>query len=293
MSEREPSSEIGEYQELIDQLCDAVERPIFPSSGEQEAYQKKIDLVKQLPSNIVEQLHAHLNAAEDDRTFYAELNGYAVEEFDDAKALRGELFERLAQIEFDRNDEVENTLLALLHDPWRFGFGLEMDMGKNPDIARLDDTGDDYVYITAVGDVKLGRLNPHAYRQLHGGFRYTVADMAEVVNAHAGELEEKGLGCIAKKGGKVLYDPEFTQILIVPSNRDISHPQNLINRESFINPNGKLSPEYNDFVEMLGPNGNVQVEQAAFSSKEVADMADILLEKVYERYTPEAAGEKA
>lgn len=203
------------------------------------------------------------------------------------KQLRGKLFELLIQADpaFGQRTALEMELLALAHNPDAFGLGKELGYHRNPDMAFLIVQKEDGVVIEGVGESKLGLLNMRSFHQLsETGFARGVTALVDVVNTLP-DPEAHGLAEVAKarkalrgvdeEGNKVMkplltISPEFTQLLVVPANRNIEWASSLVNRREF------TAEGREQFYTLLHDSRHVRTARAAFSTKEVGAMADAL-----------------
>lgn len=193
------------------------------------------------------------------------------------KRLRGKIFEMFIQAdpEFGDRTPLEKELLALAHNPDAFGLGKELGYHRNPDMAFLIVQKEDGVVIEGVGESKLGLLNERSFKQLsETGFARGVKALADVVNTLP-DPESHGLVEVAKARatlaeGKPLLtiSPEFTQLLVVPANRNIEWASTLINRREF-SVEGRQ-----EFYELLNDARHVRTERAAFSTAEVSAVSN-------------------
>lgn len=186
------------------------------------------------------------------------------------KQLRGKLFEMLIQADplFGERSPLEQELLALAHNPDAFGLGKELGYHRNPDMAFLIIEKEDGVVIEGVGESKLGLLNERSFKQLsETGFAKGAEALIEVVNALE-DPEKYGLKEIAKFR-PLRISPEFSQLLVVPANRNIEWKSTLINRKEF-------SAEGRDkFYVLLNDTRHLRTARAAFSTAEVVGMAKL------------------
>lgn len=195
------------------------------------------------------------------------------------KRLRGKLFEMLIQADpaFGQRSALEKELLALAHNPDAFGLGRLLGHHRNPDMAFLLVQKGNGVEITGVGESKLGLLNELSYKQLsETGFARGVKALVSVVNTLP-DPERHGLVEVAKARKIVgentpllTISPEFTQLLVVPANRNIAWHSSLINRKEF-SVEGRQR-----FYELLSDIRHVRTANAAFSTAEVSAMANAL-----------------
>lgn len=212
------------------------------------------------------------------RTRNADLSG------GQGKQIRGKLFEMLIQAdpEFGERTPLEKELLALAHNP--AGFGLEKELGvyRNPDMAFLLFEGENGVELVGVGESKLGLLNERSYKQLsESGFTRGAHKLIEVVN-NLPDPATHGLFEVAKvrlahrspasrdEGGPIRVADDFTQLLVVPANRNIEWKSTLVNRREFSREGRQ------QFYELLEDTTRVRTAKAAFSTAEVAAMARAL-----------------
>ncbi len=196
------------------------------------------------------------------------------------KMLRGKLFEMLINADpaFGARSALEKELLDLAHSPDKYGLGRELGYHRNPDMAFLIVQREDGVVIEGVGESKLGLLNERSFKQLsETGFAAGVKALVDVVNT-LDDPETHGLTEVAKARreldpGKPLLTiaPEFTQLLVVPANRNIDWHSTLINRREF------TMEGRQKFYELLEDVKKVRVANAAFSTAEVIGLTDAML----------------
>lgn len=245
-------------------------------------------LLRQLPENLAEELHAHLMARDIEQQQIAAERGKEVKESPEEQVIRGEIFERLAAAQYGRAgakaqdprlaEDLSQELVQLMHDPERFTLGKQIGHIRNPDLAffKINDQGK--VEIEAAGEVKLGLLNERSADQIGGGFRTGVRKMVEAVN-QLDNPEDVGLTAVAQsrsRGGYLGASEDLKVRLIVPADRNVEDKKNLVNRGDFRN-----QAYYRHFLDQLD---EVEVLKSAFSRQEVAAMADHLMGKVRERY---------
>lgn len=192
------------------------------------------------------------------------------------KRLRGKIFEMLIQADpaFGQRTALEKELLALAHNPDAFSLGKELGHHRNPDMAFLIVQKEDGVVIEGVGESKLGLLNERSYKQLsETGFARGVKALAEVVNtlpdpAAHGLVEVARARTLLGEGKQLLtVSPEFTQLLVVPANRNIEWQSSLINRKEF------TMEGRQKFYELLSDIRHVKTARAAFSTAEVSALS--------------------
>ncbi len=195
------------------------------------------------------------------------------------KRLRGKLFEMLIQADpaFGQRSALEKELLALAHNPDAFGLGRLLGHHRNPDMAFLLVQKGNGVEITGVGESKLGLLNERSYKQLsETGFARGVKALVSVVNTlpdpdRHGLIEvAKARKIVGENTPLLTVSPEFTQLLVVPANRNIAWHSSLINRKEF-----SLEGRQR-FYELLSDIRHVRTANAAFSTAEVSAMANAL-----------------
>jgi hypothetical protein len=202
----------------------------------------------------------------------------------EGKRLRGKLFEFLVQADpaFGERSALEQELLALAHDPAAFGLEKELGRFRNPDMAFLIVQKDDGVMIAGVGESKLGLLNARSFAQLsETGFARGVKALVEVVNSLPNP-EKHGLIEVARVKALLPQDmpllrvaDDFTQLLVVPANRNIEWSSALINRR-------ELSAEgRKKFYQLLEDTRRTRTAKAAFSTAEVAALARACSERPF------------
>lgn len=192
------------------------------------------------------------------------------------KRLRGKLFEMLINADpaFGERSPLELELLSLAHNPDAYGLGKELGYHRNPDMAFLIVEKEEGVVIEGVGESKLGLLNERSFKQLsETGFARGVKALVDVVNALP-DPEAHGLVEIARARQELGLDrplltvaPEFTQLLVVPANRNPEWKSTLINRREF------TVEGRNAYYELLSDTEHVSVRKAAFSTAEVGALA--------------------
>jgi len=259
-----------------------------PEEGYAPDREIQSSILRQLPENLVEELHAHLLATEKEDQRFAAEKGKEVRETAEGPAIRGELFERLVVLQHGRAgaeaqdprfaEDLSQELVDLMHDPERFGLREQIGRIRNPDLAffRINDQG--RVEIEAAGEVKLGLLNERAADQIGGGFRGGIKRMIEAVN-EVDRPEDLGLTAVAQsrtRSGYLSASEDLKVKLIVPADRDLDKKESLVNRRDF-----RHKGSYHRFLRKLD---EVEMLKSAFSRQEVAAMSDLLLEKIRERY---------
>ncbi|MEK7577439.1 MAG: hypothetical protein AAB492_02350 [Patescibacteria group bacterium] len=187
------------------------------------------------------------------------------------KQLRGKLFEMLIQADplFGERTPLEKELLALAHNPDAFGLGKELGHHRNPDMAFLILEKIEGAELIGVGESKLGLLNERSFKQLsETGFAKGAEALIHVVNTLE-DPEKHGLKEIAK-ARPLRISPEFSQLLVVPANRNIEWKSTLINRKEF-------SKEGRDkFYVLLSDTRHLRTARAAFSTAEVVGMTKVI-----------------
>ena len=236
---------------------------------------------------LVEDLREHLATnAEEQKKFTrgksAEVKSESKRE-GEGKVLRGKVFETLlnADIAFGQRSPLELELLALAHNPDQFGLGGLLGYYRNPDMAFILTKLGDSTVVEGIGEAKLGTLNRRAYMQLSDtGFARGVRALVTVVNSL--ETPEAFRLVEVAKAKKLAGDapiltiaPEFSQLLVVPANRNLSQPSKLINYSDFRNP-----AERKELLNLLRDPKRVTIQKAAFSGAEVRSITDALIAKL-------------
>lgn len=200
------------------------------------------------------------------------------------KQIRGKLFEMLIQndSQFGFRSELEKELLILAHSPEKFGLAEVLGHHRNPDLAFLIVERDDGVVIEGVGESKLGLLNERSFKQLsETGFTLGVHALVDVVNnledpASHGLVELAKVKTDMPPGKPVLtIDTDFSQLLVVPANRNTAWSSTLVNRREFSAAGRK------EFYELLENTKRVRTANAAFSTAEVTALTKHLVNTVY------------
>ncbi len=198
----------------------------------------------------------------------------------EGKVLRGKVFETLlnADIAFGQRSPLELELLALAHNPDQFGLGGLLGYYRNPDMAFILTKLGDSTVVEGIGEAKLGTLNRRAYMQLSDtGFARGVRALVTVVNS-LDNPEVFGLVEVAKakklagEAPILTIAPEFSQLLVVPANRNLSQPSKLINYADFKNP-----IERKELLQLLRDPKRVTIQKAAFSGAEVGAITSKLI----------------
>lgn len=198
----------------------------------------------------------------------------------EGKVLRGKVFETLlnADIAFGQRSPLELELLALAHNPDQFGLGGLLGYYRNPDMAFILTKLGDSTVVEGIGEAKLGTLNRRAYMQLSDtGFARGVRALVTVVNS-LDNPEVFGLVEVAKakklagEAPILTIAPEFSQLLVVPANRNLSQPSKLINYADFKNPT-----ERKELLQLLRDPKRVTIQKAAFSGAEVGAITSKLI----------------
>ncbi|MEX2053678.1 MAG: hypothetical protein WD940_01580, partial [Patescibacteria group bacterium] len=245
-------------------------------------------ILQQLPENLVEELHAHLMGHEKEQRQIAEEREKEFKETAEGQVVRGELFERLAAVQYGRAgaeaqdprlaEELSQELVQLMHNPERFTLGPQIGHIRNPDLAffKINDQGK--VEIEAAGEVKLGLLNERSADQIGGGFKAGIQKMVQAVN-EVEKPEDLGLSAVAQsraRGGTLGMAEDLKVRLIVPADRNTEDKRSLVSRRDF-----RSEGQYFRFLRQLE---KTEILKSAFGREEVARMADHLLVKIRERY---------
>src|SRR3972149_4034908 len=249
-------------------------------------------ILRELPDNLVEELHGHLMANEVEQRKIATERGKEFKETPDDRVIKGELFERLAAAQYGRAgaeaqdprlaEELSQELVQLMHNPERFTLGKQIGHIRNPDLAffRINDQGK--VEIEAAGEVKLGLLDERAGDQIGWGFRKGIQRMVQAVN-QVENPEDSGLTAVAQsraRGGSLGVSEDLKVKLIVPADRNLDKKESLINRNNF-----QQEEDYNHLAELLKDESKIEILKSAFSWREVAEISYYLVGKIKERYT--------
>jgi|GEM_PF-677444 len=192
-----------------------------------------------------------------------------------AKQIRGKLFEMLIQADpgFGERSALEKELLTLAHSPEKYGLNNELGGYRNPDMAFLLFTGENGTELIGIGESKLGLLNERSFKQLsETGFTSGAHKLIEVVNCLPDPVSH-GLVETAK-ARPIRISADFSQLLVVPANRNIAWSSTLVNRREFTADGRKK------FYELLEDTARVRTVNAAFSTVEVGEMAKVLIERV-------------
>lgn len=233
---------------------------------------------------LVEDLREHLTTnAEEQKKFSRGKSAKEKSENQrdgEGKVLRGKVFETLlnADIAFGQRSPLELELLALAHNPDQFGLGGLLGYYRNPDMAFILTKLGDSTVVEGIGEAKLGTLNRRAYMQLSDtGFARGVRALVTVVNS-LDNPEVFGLVEVAKakklagEAPILTIAPEFSQLLVVPANRNLSQPSKLINYADFKNP-----IERKELLQLLRDPKRVTIQKAAFSGAEVGAITSKLI----------------
>lgn len=269
--EKAPEKETSSEKEISEAFIEAIDT-LYPEGTPHR--ELKIKLIKQISENLVEDMDGFLQGEAANELIYAEFTGKQLDGFNERSHLRGELFERLVTAEYVSNPpEVGIEVLSLMHNPDRFNFLTELGYVRNPDLATIEMDAENNLVITEAADAKLGKFNWRMYQQFKkSGFREGMETMASAVNA-CSNLEEQGLLALNEyrtKGKTIEVSSGFEQHVIVPYDRDVDHPESLINEKDFRDPT-----EYDDFVRMLKEE-EITVIPSTFTIQEVTKMATIL-----------------
>ena len=262
-----------------------------PEEGYLPDRELQASIIRELPENLVEELHAHLMANEIEQRKIAGERGKEFKEIPDDRVIKGELFERLAAAQYGRAgaeardprlaEELSQELVQLMHNPERFTLGKQIGHIRNPDLAffRINDQGK--VEIEAAGEVKLGLLDERAGDQIGWGFRKGIQRMVQAVN-QVENPEDSGLTAVAQsraRGGSLGVSEDLKVKLIVPADRNLDKKESLINRNNF-----QQEEDYNHLAELLKDESKIEILKSAFSWREVAEISYYLLGKIRERY---------
>jgi hypothetical protein len=280
--------ETVENKGVADELGHVLEG-IPPGEGYLPDRELQTSILRELPDNLVEELHGHLMANEVEQRKIATERGKEFKETPDDRVIKGELFERLAAAQYGRAgaeaqdprgvEELSQELVQLMHNPERFALGSQIGRIRNPDLAffKINDQGK--VEIEAAGEVKLGLLDERASDQIGGGFKAGIRKMVQAVN-QVEKPEESGLTAVAQsraRNGYLGVSEDLKVKLIVPADRNLDEKKNLINQRDF--------HSEGHYYRLLRQLDKVEILKSAFSREEVAKMAYYLLGKIRERYT--------
>ena len=287
--EFEQSETVGN-KDIADELEHVLE-DIPPGEGYLPDRELQTSILRELPENLVEELHGHIMASEKEQRQIAAELGKEFEAHPEDRVIRGELFERLATLQYGRAgaeaqdpllaEELSQELVQLMHNPERFALGPQIGHIRNPDLAffRINDQGK--VEIEAAGEAKLGFLDERAAKQIGGGFKKGIQRMVRAVN-QVEKPEDSGLTAVAQsrtRGGSLGVSEDLKVKLIVPADRNLDKKESLINRNNF-----QQGEDYDHLVELLQDESKIEILKSAFSRQEIAAMADHLLAKIRERY---------
>lgn len=253
------------YQEESGLLKDLVDTVV-----KDERLGRKQNILRKMTSDgrLVEEFDAQL------RTVEIEYQGRGKTIEDEARQLRGLLFEDLVSTQYGIDSEISDKLVSLIHDPERFRLTEQMGYLQNPDVAFVEtDEEKQILIIKAVGEIKLGLLDFRSFRQL-GSYNDNVDKLAKVLNSS--DLADQGLADIAK-AGRVEVADDFKVVLYIPADRDASNKRSLIYKQDFYR-----AGDFDRFVKIL-ESPQFQVEESVFTKQEVADLASTLMGKIKER----------
>lgn len=233
------------------------------SSRNRQAQQETIN---KLPDNLTEQLQAHLQT----EPLIRRNHPWSFQKPKTEQAIAGELMEMLVKAENGPNNQIAAEILALMHQPERFGLKNCQSLA-NPDLAFIDTDSGDQMVVKAVGEVKLGFLNQRAYGQLgHNGFQESFKIIAEFLRGQ----DIPGLEHVCQKGGQIVIAKDFKQIIFVPSDRNTKNPESLISSTQPIS-----EWEKRQLVKIL-TSDQVEIRPIPFSTKEIKLMTKLLLEEI-------------
>ena len=98
----------GEVKELEHVLEDTAQEENYTPDR-----QLQVSILRELPDNLVEELHGHLISNDIEQRKFAEGRGREFKEDDEGRVIRGELFERLAAAQYGRSGaEVQDPRFA-------------------------------------------------------------------------------------------------------------------------------------------------------------------------------------
>lgn len=234
---------------------------------------------------LVDDLRTHLGTVQQEQEKFAKLKNKPKSNRSDGegKVLRGKVFETLINADpaFGERSDLEMELLALAHNPDKFGLQGILGYYRNPDMAFIVMQMRDSTVIEGIGEAKLGLINDRAYKQLsETGFARGVEALVSVVNtlqdpARYGLVEVARVREQQGEGPILTISPEFNQLLVVPANRKVEWKSKLINYRDFRDP-----AKREDVLELLGDPERVIVRKAAFSAAEVIAISRILEGKI-------------
>lgn len=249
------------------------------SEGKHQDRGKKMELLKMLSPNIVQELNGFLINDQIEDDIHKKRKGEPLRLINERAILESRLFELLVETEnINLKTPAGDEVLALMHNPLVFGeeFAAEIGTGFNPDGAIIGVTPEGEITVEGFYDAKLVRrgkhLNKRACRQFSSdGFRRTLNKIALSVNSKTG-LEQYGLREIARRGSKIEISPNIVQVLIVPADCDTN---NLLPDD--LSPQEKLK-----YAAMLANSKEIEVRKSIFTCDELSAMAEILYQKVLE-----------
>lgn len=251
---------------------------------------KKQEIVSSLPKNLIEELSAHLQAAQIEEDNYRTRQGLQPEPFtkkEEYGLINGRLFEILVEMEFSPNQpEIAKTLLALMQNPDRCR-ELNLRIGKNPDLTFIEiDEVTGLPIVKAIGDAKLGRWDDNMRQQLVLAPKTLNRVLGAIQRTKDEVLDKLYLSVFTGKNKKISPSKSLDIIIFVPSDVDQNKwEDNIKVRASSIqatNPREleeKIREEKIRRVREMRQKG-IKVVKSSFSRKEVGKLADIFYAEI-------------
>lgn len=228
---------------------------------EDKDYEKKLTIIQKLPSTFVQDIRNHIEEERNES------------DFNEDKILHGIVFETLVRQEFPSENPIAEDLLKIVQNPKKLGLDQYLGIQKNPDIAYVEvDAKTHRITIKGAADAKFGKLGKHAFNQIkNSGFKRTFGRVAErlpfLSSVSLRKLGLNDLAEVSRLGVDVSED--FTQVLIFPSDAEISNKYCLIDTK-------ELEHFEVDLLSNLLSKKDIEVTTSCFSHGDVMNICNWL-----------------
>jgi len=256
---------MSEFESPITTETDTLKEDVKLALNESDRERKEA-IIENLDSDWAISLRGHLENARKE----AAERGTSLTEGQERGILAGEVFESLIRADrglFDQETAAAAELREVLHQPERFSLALERELGhlRTPDLAQVSDKGQ----IVGYAEAKLGQLDDRAFRQLsQEGSLASLRVATRFLREHYSNLSGWGLTELSERRQReIKVAAECERILVVPADRDLSDPLNLIKNEA-------RTPGFEALL-----RDEITIVKSPFSLAEVWAIADMILEK--------------
>jgi hypothetical protein len=249
-----------------------------------ETRERKQSIIDKLPEDLFYHLKGRIHSVyfERERWIKEHPEKDVSSEPDEARLLRGELFEILVECDSKITpvqNSLEKEILGLLEDPERYSLLEQMGRHKNPDVTQVSidkETGN--IVINGMGEAKFGKIDKRAFHQLKS-FRESLYNLVDTISdlQQPERMQDHNLKELAKAKKKhdesASKDPfmtvaeNFKLALIIPAGAGASY-DTLVKQEE-IEP---LTEE--NFKEL---QKHVSLRRSVFTREEVFELANYIL----------------